>query len=335
MTAAEIKRKALEMGYIACGIIPANAFDEYTQALDERGETFPASKEKYASFYAMAKQAEPAKSVIVCTQRYNKYSIPESLSRTIGKLYLFDARVTYAPEYRGKMEFEAYLKAIGLGLVRSPVPARLAAAKAGIGTFGRNNFFYDGQHGSYVWIDTWVVDTELEYDTVVGDMMLSACHDGCNACIEACPTKALSGKLSMDISKCITRISTAMDGVPDEEMMAQMGEWIYGCDVCQDVCPANKDKFTETAAYPLLDVHEALVQPESILAMDEDTYRNVVNPRFWYAGEEALWFWKCSALRSMVNSGDAKYHGLIKESCNHEDTRIQAVAQWGCRTLGI
>jgi epoxyqueuosine reductase len=97
----------------------------------------------------------------------------------------------------------------------------------------------------------------------------------------------------------------------------------------------NRNKFTETNEYPLLMEYTELMGAESILSMDEDTYKNVLNPRFWYAGEDSLWLWKCNALRSMINSGDSKYHTLIKQHCGNADERISEIAKWGCERLGI
>ena len=323
------------MGYLACGIIPAHIFDEYTQSLDKRVKSFPKSKGLYEPLYNHARQPDEAKSVIVCTRSFNNYKIPAGLSEFYGKYYLFDGRLEYSQEYRAKSEFTIYLRTLGLKIFKNPVPARLAAAKAGLGKFGRNNFIYDSQHGSNIKIDTWVVDKELEYDVIEGNIYLSACNDGCGKCAKACPTKALSGSFSMDMSRCVTRLANLSKEVPDEETRAQMGTSLYGCDACQDACPLNKDKYVSSEEFPLLAEHEKYMKPESILEMDEDTYKNIVNRRFWYTGEDAHWFWQCNALRCMVNSGDKKYHDLIKQYCNHEDERISGVARWGRRKLGI
>jgi epoxyqueuosine reductase len=330
----DIKQKALQLGYIACGVIPVSAIKEYTQQLEERVKSFPESKELYEQLYSNANPPETAKSIIVCTRRYNRYKVPESLIGLIGKVYMFDGRLPLSDEYRVKIEFELYLKILGLHLLQCGVPDRLAAARAGLGKFGRNNFIYDSEHGSYIWIDAWVTDEELEYDPVEDDIRLSACNDECGKCIEACPTKALSGAFSMNRGKCVTQLQ-CFNNAPDENLRSQMGTWLYGCDACQDACPLNKNKFSETKEFPLLAEFVQYLNPERILEMDEDIYQNVVNPRFWYIGKESLWRWKCNALGSMINSGDSKYHSLIKKSRNHEDTRVSKLAQFGCDRLGI
>ena len=335
MTATEIKRKALQLGYLGCGIIPPAALNEYTQQLDARVKSFPASKELYEPLYSMAHLPENAKSIIVCTMRYNRFKIPDSLKGLIGKYYLFDGRLPYSHGYREKAEFEEYIKLGGINLLRSNIPARLSAAKAGLGKFGRNNFIFDHRHGSYVWIDVWAVDRELDYDAVEENLLLAACNDECNKCIQACPTKALSGDRSMDRGKCITQLTCYAKNALDENTRTQMGAWLYGCDACQDVCPANKGKFRESEDYPLLAEIEVYLKPENILTMDEDTYLNIIYPRFWYAGKDGMWLWKCNALRCLINSGDKEYHGLVRKCCDHSDIRIKEVAEWGCRKLGI
>jgi len=337
MTTSEIKGKSQQLGYLGCGIIPPDALSEYTQQLDERVETFPASRELYEPLYNMINFPETVKSIIVCTTGYNKYKIPGSLKGRIGKLYLFDSRLAYSYEYRAKAEFEEYLKTGGINIVNCRIPARLSAAKAGLGKFGRNNFIFDSRNGSYISIDVWAVDKELDYDAVEENIWLAACSDNCNKCIQACPTKALSGDKSMDRGKCITQLVCYAKNTftLDENTMPQLGAWLYGCDACQDSCPVNSNKLKESEDFPLLAEFEEYLKPENILTMDEAAYLNIIYPRFWYTGKEGMWVWKCNALRSMINSGDKKYHSLIKKCCEHDDTRIREVAVYGCRKLGI
>ena len=335
MSSREIKQRALQLGYLACGIIPSNLFDEYKEYLDERVKAFPESRELYEFLYGNVRQPENAKSIVVCTQRYNKYKVPEKLAGLFGKVYFFDSRVPYSQEYRASVEFGAYLKLLGMNVIQCMVPVRQAAAKAGLGKFGRNNCIYDPKHGSYIWIEAWVVDKELEYDAIEENTALSACSDGCQKCISACPTKALSGSYLMNRGKCVTQLACYAKDTLDENTRQQMGLWLYGCDKCQDACPLNKNKFVESQDFPLLKEYEEYLHPERILEMGEDTYENVVNPRFWYAGKDGLWLWKCNALRSMINSGDKKYHSLIKKYCDNGDSRIREIAQWGCAKLGI
>ena len=333
MMAQKIKSKAKQLGFTGCGIIPSTAFNEHKQYLDERVESFPESKSLYEPLYDHVRPPETGKSIIVCTRGYNNYKVSKRLDGVIGKLYQFDPRLSYSYEYRAKLEFETYLGTLGIRLIKGAVPARWAAAKAGLGKFGRNNFIYTQEHGSYIWIDTWIIDKELDYDAVPENTLAPACSENCRKCIRACPTKALSDSFSMDRGECVVQLALFKNDIPEKNLMTKMGLWLYGCDVCQDACPMNKNKLNETEAFPLLSEFEEYLQFENVLEMDEDTYANVVYPRFWYTGKDGLWQWKCNALRCMINSGDSKYHQLIKQCCNHADARLREIAQWGCNVL--
>ena len=222
MKSHDIKNKALQLGYLACGIIPANVFDEYKDYLDRRVKLYPESKELYDPLYNNARQPENAKSIIVCTHRYNIYKVPDYMNRLIGKFYLFDSRVPYSPEYRENAEFETFLQLLGFSFFPCNIPDRLAAAKAGLGKIARNNFLYDSEHGSYLWIDAWVIDKELEYDRVEDNIWLPDCNDTCQKCIQSCPTKALSGSYSMDRGKCITHLTCNAKDTLNAELRSQM-----------------------------------------------------------------------------------------------------------------
>jgi len=331
MLSSEIKSKALELGYTACGIIPAHAFyEESKKYWEERVETIPESKEKYERFRPDP-PPQNAKSIIVCTRRYNNYKIPDGLDKYVPKLYLMsEIFLQPALRYPAKTEFENYLETIGINRIRFYLPDRWAAAKAGLGKFGRNNFIYDPEHGSYIWIEVWVVEQELEYDAMPDDIYLPHCDESCNKCIQACPTNALTNGFTMNINKCIEHITMLQDTMPDEDVMRQLGSWLCGCDVCQDVCPHNQDKFNATEEIPLLSQFQEYLKLENIVTMDElEDY----TPPFVLGGRGGLWKWKCSALRAMINSGEDKYHALIKQCRNHEDARIREVAEWGCSII--
>ena len=206
MLSQKIKDKAIELGYTACGIISADPFDEYVDELEKRSGLFPESKKYYDNYRVFYDLPENSKSIIVCTQRYNRYQVPKDVEAYYGKMYLFDNRIDYTEEFRINTGFEAYIKMLGINILEATVPVRWAGARAGLGKFGRNNFLYDDKHGSYISIETWVVDIELEYDKTPKNIYLSACTDNCHKCIDACPTKALSDKLLMDAGKCICRV---------------------------------------------------------------------------------------------------------------------------------
>ena len=331
---ANIKNKALELGYDSCGITTVDLMEEYASHLDERIRSFPESRVLYESLYPLAfpqKNVEWAKSIIVCVRGYGKYRIPERLDRYIGKAHLVDGRLKHSKEYSQKLEFETYLNALGLKTAYSIVPARLAAVSAGIGRFGKNNFFYTEKYGSWVAIDTWVIDSEIEYDEPIRSLN---CPEGCNKCIDSCPTGALNKPLSMNRGKCIAQLTNRPD-LQTEELNTKLGTWIYGCDVCQNVCPKNKNKWEEKEDFADLSDVTQYLSLESIWKMDEKTFLEIVQPRFWYIEQNGLWIWKCNALRAMANSGDKKYNKYIKEAVKDPNSNIRNMALWACQKLGV
>lgn len=167
------------------------------------------------------------------------------------------------------------------------------------------------------------------------DNGIQACPENCRRCIESCPTKALSEDYSMDCGICIAQLSFYSSELPSEEIRDKMGTWVYGCDICQDVCPMNKKKWSEEEDFPGLENIEALLSLEKILTMDENTLLEVLHPRFWYISKDRIWLWKCNAIRAMVNSGDNKYHQLIKAACDDNNDKIRTMALWACKRLGI
>ena len=334
MTSSDIKNKALALGYAGCGIIQAVEFDEYVRHLEERIAAFPDSAKAYENLYKLAVPPENSRSLIVCTKAYTQYRVPDGMDTYYGKYYLFDGRLPYTEEARARSEFEIYLTTSLRSVRNASVSARWAAARAGIGCFTRSNFIVDPKNGSYVWVETWAVDDELEYDTPPKSYIAPGCRSNCRKCIEACPTGALSSDYTMDRTKCIAHLTFGVNDIPAEGLRMQMGRWLYGCDACQDACPINKP-WTGSVDFPLLVDHTPHLTPERILEMDEQQYLDIVHPRFWYIGKDSLWLWKCNALRAMVNSGEERYYPAIQKNCGNPDARVREMAEWGCRALGL
>ena len=117
----------------------------------------------------------------------------------------------------------------------APILDKAWAAKSGLGWVGKNSNLITQKVGSFYFIAELIVDLELEYDTPTTD------HCGtCTACIDACPTEAIVAPYVVDGSKCISYFTIELKENLPEEMKGKFNDWMFGCDVCQDVCPWNK-----------------------------------------------------------------------------------------------
>ena len=134
----------------------------------------------------------------------------------------------------------------------APVLDKAWAAKSGLGWIGKNSNLITKQVGSFYFIAELIIDLELEYDTPTTD------HCGsCTACIDACPTQAIIQPYVVDGSKCISYFTIELkDNIP-QEMKGKFDDWMFGCDVCQDVCPWNR--FSKPHNEPLFNPNTEIV----------------------------------------------------------------------------
>jgi len=134
----------------------------------------------------------------------------------------------------------------------APVLDKAWAAKSGLGWIGKNTNLIQKQAGSFFFIAELIVDLELEYDTITTD------HCGsCTACIDACPTQAIVEPYVVDGSKCISYFTIELkDNLPNS-MQGKFDNWMFGCDVCQDVCPWNR--FSKAHNEPLFNPNPELL----------------------------------------------------------------------------
>ncbi|MFO7871636.1 MAG: 4Fe-4S double cluster binding domain-containing protein [Kiritimatiellia bacterium] len=299
-----IRNLARRAGYADCGICGVEPFEEDRTAIAGRIERFPEAGHLYEDFtrrYDPRRAVSWAKSLIVCVRWYGKYRLPGRLEGKIGKNYLGDRRIKACPDNDMPRRFKAGLKDLGLKVKRISVPDRWAGVRAGVTRFGRNCFAYAGKYGSWINIESWVVDAELPHGEPTPE---PACPDGCRACLDACPTGALAEPFCMRMDRCIPWLTYRAPEPVAPELWRKMGCWIYGCDICQDVCPLNRDAWKPIEPAPWLeDVSEHLT-PQALAKMDQETYENIVHPLFWYIPKENLDRWHRNARRALERMSD-------------------------------
>jgi epoxyqueuosine reductase len=241
-----IKALAKEEGFMYCGIAKALRLEDDERRLEEW-----LNKEMHGKMGYMenhfdlrvdpTKLVPGAKSVITFLMNYYP---KEQQMQDVPKI----ARYAWGEDYHEVIR--AKLKTIlskieektgeinGRGFVDSaPVLERAWALRSGLGWVGKNGNLITKSAGSYFFIATLITDLALDYD----DPYVKDYCGSCNRCIEACPTYAILPNKVVDGSKCISYFTIELkDAIIPEEMKGKFGDWMFGCDVCQEVCPWNR-----------------------------------------------------------------------------------------------
>jgi len=295
----QIKALATDIGYHACGIAGVEPFTDYQATLLRLAERFPDTAELYRH---MERRGNPktlvpwAQSIIVCIRRYGKYRLPDSLPRHIGRNYLCDRRIPGCPDNTMPKRMKDGLRSLGLRVRTGGVPSREAAARAGVARIARNGFAYAEGCGSWINIESWMVDAAVEPDEPAST---APCPEGCQACLNACPTHALVEPYVMDMKRCVAYLTYDAPFPIAGELWNKMGPWIYGCDDCQNICPLNQGQWESREPAPWLDEAATRLTPESLATMDQETYAKVVHPLFGYIPVTNLERWHANARRAL------------------------------------
>lgn len=279
--AQSIYQAALKAGYKNCGIISLDDMEPYRARLEERMQAVPESSPFYAPIYANAdlKERFPwAKSLVVCTRWYGKYRYPEQLRGRYAKAFFLSPDGDKDSQaYKQKQTLRQWFDEQGIRWDSGPVYGlRYAALQAGLGTIRTNNFFYD-EDGSWLELEGYLIDRDCR---LYKQHRLRPCSPSCNLCIKNCPTGSLSAPNTMNPFRCISYCTTFGKGmVPEGVDEKTLGEWIVGCDRCQDVCPFNRHDWNVGEDFPGLEPLLPLLEPETLLAASDQELADRVIPR--------------------------------------------------------
>lgn len=345
MTLTEkIKQKGLELGFTHVGITTAEDFPEYEAELSTREDYalwMDPDRSKYPGRSYLRLAAHPTlyypegKSIICATYGYGSWDYPTELTPYVARAYLSRSYVPLDDIQAGVRvnEFKRYVKSLGIEMYEGEyeLPERAACARAGIITYGKNNFAYTKEDGSFNILYSFLVNTELEYDrpTVRCD-----CPENCTACIDACPTKAILYPTRLYPPKCAMHNHQMPVGQMPQEIWDKFGTRIHGCDECQMTCPRNqavlknakrKDMFLET----IKDKFDL----EKILFMDEEYYEMVVKP-IMYNYIRDMDIFRRNAAIALGNTGDKKHiPALEKAMMSTENAELKKAIQWAINKL--
>jgi epoxyqueuosine reductase len=211
-----------------------------------------------------------------------------------------------------------------------PVVERALAVAAGLGWTGKNTCLIYPKLGSFGFLAVLLTSLEIEEENAPMALVPDRCGS-CRRCLEACPTGALIAPYQMDAAKCISYLTIEHRGAIAPELMEGMGRQIFGCDICQDVCPWNRK--SPFSADPELEPRPELVNPalEWLAAMDESEFERQFNGSpVRRAGFLGL---RRNVAIAMGNSGRGRFMPLLKTWAEAADECVRTAARWALGKL--
>jgi epoxyqueuosine reductase len=230
-------------------------------------------------------------------------------------------------EQFGEFESRAYVDT-------GPVVERALATAAGLGWTGKNTCLIHPQLGSYGFLAVLLTSLEAVPEASPEKNQAFVIPDRCGSCrrcLDACPTGALIAPYQMDAARCISYLTIEHRGPISAELMAGMGRQVFGCDICQDVCPWNRK--APIAADPKLQPRAELVNPalEGLAQMGEAEFERSFNGSpVWRAGFIGL---RRNVAIAMGNSGLSRFASWLAEWAEAPDEGLRSAARWALEKL--
>ncbi len=273
---ALIKNEAKRLGFISCGISRAEFLEDEAPRLEKWLKMKMNGEMKYMENY-FEKRLDPtklvddAKSIISLTYNYYPKDLQNKEAPKVSKYaygmdyhYVIKEKLifflTFIKDKIGDVHGRAFVDS-------APILEKAWAAKSGIGWVGKNSNLITKQVGSFYFLAELIVDLDLDYDTIESD------HCGqCTACIDSCPTEAIAQPYVVDGSKCISYFTIELKENIPKEFKGKFDDWVFGCDICQDVCPWNK--FSKPHKEPLFQSSSELMK------MSRDEWNEITEETF-------------------------------------------------------
>ena len=274
-----IKTEAKRLGFLSCGISKAQFLEEEAPRLEKWLKNNAHGEMHYMENHFdkrldPTKLVEDSKSVVSLLLNYFPSEEQNNDSFKLSKYaYGTDYHFVIKDKLKSLLSFiqEEIGEVHGRAFVDSaPVLDKAWAAKSGLGWIGKHSNLLTQQVGSFYFIAELIIDLDLEYDSATTD------HCGtCTACIDACPTEAITEPYVVDGSKCISYFTIELKENIPTEFKGKMDDWMFGCDVCQDVCPWNR--FSKPHNEPLFNPHPELLSltKKDWEEITEDTFKKV------------------------------------------------------------
>ena len=276
-----VKRKCFDLGFSHVGISKSVFLEKEARRLEEWLSNDFNGKMSYMENH-FDKRTDPgklvdgAKSVISVLFNYHNpkkqldYDAPKISQYAYGKDYHFVIKNKLKELQLFLMKKFGEINCRGF-IDSAPVMDKVWAEKSGLGWIGKHSNLINKEVGSYFFIAELIVDIELEEDIPINDYCGT-----CTKCIDACPTEAIVEPYVVDGSKCISYLTIELkDQILPNEFKDKMDNWMFGCDICQDVCPWNR--FASVHNEPQFDPHPDLLKltKKEWEELSEETYQNL------------------------------------------------------------
>jgi epoxyqueuosine reductase len=324
VTTDELREVARELGLDAFGVTPAEPYAETERHIRERR-----ARGLFADMRFTMAQPETschperllpgARSVISAALCY--YAPAGTPGAGEGRMPRYTWNDSYA---RLREKLDALGRRIG-GSYRVLVDAnqhvdREAAARSGVGFYGKNTMLITRRHGSWVVLGTLVTDVALEPTP-----RWNADCGSCRLCIDACPTDALDEPGTLDATRCLSYWTQAPKSVP-VELREALADQVYGCDICQDVCPWNRGIEKRRAGASLeVGVEPTVSLVEWLESGDEELARRY--DRLYVPRNDGKWL-KRNALVAAGNVGETRERAAVAPYLSSDDDVLREQAQW-------
>ncbi|MEZ6050194.1 MAG: tRNA epoxyqueuosine(34) reductase QueG [Planctomycetaceae bacterium] len=335
-----VRNSALDLGFSIVGIAPAVRPDGFKelQAWLERGFAGEMSYiERRRNAYEHPEHVlESVRSVIMLGMNYRTADPPDMLAPGEARVSRYAWGTSdYHDLIRRKLRQLASLlhdESPGCrtrGIVdTAPLLERDFARLAGLGWFGKNTMLINKWQGSWFFLAALLTDVEL-----IPDQPHETSHCGtCTACLDACPTNAFPEPYVLDATKCISYLTIELRDQPiPEEHREGMGDWLFGCDVCQEVCPWNRKAplSSESAFQPRLEMNPA--DAVSLLALDDAAFHaRFADTPLARPGRRGLLRNACIVLG---NTGDVTHVDALRVVLNDNEPLIRDAAAWAIDRL--
>jgi epoxyqueuosine reductase len=341
----QIKQAALGAGFELAGIAAVRDFAElkrfpewiaegragemkYLESRTDAGELRRASLKSVFPW---------AESVVVCAINYNTAHPYSTEVNNPGQGWM--SRYAWGREdyhdsvLRRLREVENKIKDVADGPIETrsyvdtgPIVERVYAKYSGVGWLGKNTCLINQQIGSWLFLGVIVTSLELTADIPAADRCGT-----CTRCIDACPTQALIAPYDLDSNKCISYLTIEKRGAVPEELREGMGRQVFGCDICQDVCPWNR--IAPATDKPEFQAREGLVNPALawLAEISEEEFREKF--RGSPVKRTKRLGLRRNALIAIGNSGDSRLMPIVDRASHDPDPVISDAARWAKQRL--